>query len=46
MLESIKEAQGGSGNGSGVCVPEAETSAVEARASQLRAFLTNAEASR
>lgn len=46
VIESIKEAQSGSGSGGGVCVPEAEISAVEARASQLKAFLTNAEASR
>ncbi|CAM9455873.1 unnamed protein product, partial [Hapterophycus canaliculatus] len=37
---------GGGGGGGGGFVPEAEISAVEARAAQLKAFMINAEASR
>ncbi|CAN0434904.1 unnamed protein product [Ectocarpus sp. 8 AP-2014] len=53
VVASIREAQGtpagqrgGGGGGGGGFVPEAEISAVEARTSQLRAFMINADTSR
>ncbi|CAM9786146.1 unnamed protein product [Ectocarpus fasciculatus] len=50
VVASIKEAQGTAtaerGSGGGGFVPEAEISAVEARTSQLRAFMINADTSR
>lgn len=44
MIESIKQAQDDSPGFGGV--PEDEISAVDARASQLKAFMTNADSTR